>query len=386
MKYVLFGAGYFGREAIKEYGRESIICVWDNDTTKHGLLFDGIPIVEFSKREFIDEAYRVIVCTIYYSDIIDQLKAVGIFDYEIYHSVIVRRGYYSPKVLIDNPYENNIDRDLDEQQWVEKNNGRMKRGAINRKVEQLVKEKHLFHHVEIETVNRCNGMCSFCPVSVKSDKRPYTMMDETVFKKIIDELAELNYSGRLALFSNNEPLIDKRILQFHKYARQKLPKARMHLYTNGTLMTKEIFEELITYLDELIIDNYDQELKLISASEMIKAYAEEHPEIVSKVTIVLRKPNEILTSRGGDAPNRTIVNIEKNISCVQPFQQLIIRPDGKVSLCCNDPLGKATMGDVKKQSLVDIWYGEQFEMVRKKIIDGRENYEHCRKCDVFVLD
>ena len=93
-----------------------------------------------------------------------------------------------------------------------------------------------------------------------------------------------------------------------------------------------------------------------------------------------------MTSRGGDAPNRTQVNIEKNISCVLPFQQLIIRPDGKVSLCCNDPLGRSTLGDVKEQTLVDIWYGETFENVRKAIFSGRENYDHCKNCDVFVLD
>jgi radical SAM protein with 4Fe4S-binding SPASM domain len=119
---------------------------------------------------------------------------------------------------------------------------------------------------------------------------------------------------------------------------------------------------------------------------MIMEYAQENPDIQKKVTVVLRKPDEILTSRGGDAPNRTQVSIEKNISCVHPFQQLIVRPDGKVSLCCNDPLGKSTMGDVNVNSLVDIWYGEKYESVRQAIFNGRENFEHCKNCDVFVLD
>ncbi len=386
MKYVLFGAGYFGREAIKDYGQENVLCIWDNEEKKHGAKLDNILIQAFSKREDIKEEFIVIICTVYYSEIIDQLLAVGIQNYEIYKGIIIRRSYYSPKILIENPYENNSDRDLDEQQWLEKNNGALKRGSINKKVSQLAEENHLFHHVEIETVNRCNGGCSFCPVSVKNEKREYVKMTDQLFKKIIDQLAEIDYSGRLALFSNNEPLLDDRILDFHKYAREKLLNARMHLYTNGTLLTKEIFVELIKYLDELIIDNYNQNLDLIPASKMIEEYAEENPEIKEKVTIVLRKPNEILTSRGGDAPNRTEVNIENGISCVYPFQQLIIRPDGKVSLCCNDPLGKSTMGDANEESLLDIWNGEKFNFVRKQIINGRENYEHCKRCDVFVID
>lgn len=386
MKFILFGAGYFGKEAIKEYGQDNVICIWDNDEKKHGTKLSNIPILAFSKRENVKEEFKVIICTVYYSDIIEQLLAVGIQNYEIYKGIIIRHSYYSPKILIENPYENSNDRDLDEQQWIEKNSGALKRGAINKKVAQLSEENHLFHHVEIETVNRCNGGCSFCPVSVKNEKREYAKMNNELFEKIINQLAEINYSGRIALFSNNEPLLDERILDFHKYARESLPNARMHLYTNGTLLTKEIFLELIKYLDELIIDNYNQNLDLIPASKMIKAYAEDNPEIKQKVTIVLRKPNEILTSRGGDAPNRTEVNIEKGISCVHPFQQLIIRPDGKVSLCCNDPLGKSTMGDVNEETLLDIWYGEKFSNVRKKILNGRENYEHCRRCDVFVLD
>ncbi len=386
MKYVLFGAGYFGREAIKDYGQENVLCIWDNEEKKNGAKLDNILIQAFSKREDIKEEFIVIICTVYYSEIIDQLLAAGIQNYEIYKGIIIRRSYYSPKILIENPYENNSDRDLDEQQWLEKNNGALKRDSINKKVSQLAEENHLFHHVEIETVNRCNGGCSFCPVSVKNEKREYVKMTDQLFKKIIDQLAEIDYSGRLALFSNNEPLLDDRILDFHKYAREKLLNARMHLYTNGTLLTKEIFVELIKYLDELIIDNYNQNLDLIPASKMIKEYAEENPEIKQKVTIVLRKPNEILTSRGGDAPNRTEVNIENGISCVHPFQQLIIRPDGKVSLCCNDPLGKSTMGDANEESLLDIWNGEKFNFVRKQIINGRENYEHCKRCDVFVID
>ena len=69
-------------------------------------------------------------------------------------------------------------------------------------------------------------------------------------------------------------------------------------------------------------------------------------ELKKKVTIVMRKPHEILTSRGGDAPNRTHTATYPDIKCALPFKQLIVRPDGKVSLCCNDPYGKCTLGDL----------------------------------------
>lgn len=96
--------------------------------------------------------------------------------------------------------------------------------------------------VEIETINRCNNDCSFCPVSKENDLREPMRMPEELFYKIIDELAEMEYKGYLSLFSNNEPLLDTRILDFLAYAVEKLPDAVHAMYTNGMLLTKEIFK------------------------------------------------------------------------------------------------------------------------------------------------
>ena len=239
--------------------------------------------------------------------------------------------------------------------------------------------------MEIETYNRCNGGCEFCPVSVKNELRPEIKMDEILFRKIIDDLARIEYDGKLALFSNNEPFLDERIIEFHKYARECLPKTRMHLYTNGTLLTMDKFLQVIEYLDELIIDNYNQNLELIPTNKAIKEYCEKNRELIQKVTIVLRKPKEILTSRGGDAPNRKKKISYSNDRCMLPFRQKLIRPDGKVSLCCNDPLGKVTMGDLNSENIVDIWYGDKFQEAREKIMSGRGNYPHCKFCDTFII-
>ena len=101
--------------------------------------------------------------------------------------------------------------------------------------------------IEVETLNRCNGKCSFCPVNALEPQRKYAKMSEQLFKKIIQELAEQNYSGTLSLFSNNEPFLDERIIDFYKYAREKLPGAKLSLFTNGSLLTLDKFKEIIVY-------------------------------------------------------------------------------------------------------------------------------------------
>ena len=211
-------------------------------------------------------------------------------------------------------------------------------------------------------------------------------MSETLFQKIIDELGDLDYSGRLALFSNNEPYLDDRMVSFIQYAREKVPHAYLHLFTNGSVLTLEKFLGSMKYLDRMVIDNYNDDKALNSKVQIIEEYCRTHPKTWSgDVIISMRLQNEILTSRGGQAPNKTKT---KGVSakCMLPFDQLIIRPDGKISLCCNDALGKYTLGDVTTQSLADIWDSKSYHSIREEMqVHGRKYLDLCKNCDTLHL-
>jgi len=372
-KIVIFGAGNTGLRALKKYGKDAIAFWVDNNSEKHGKKLEGIIIYAFDNILSELRNYHIIIACKAYKTIEKQLIDNNLIDYEIYES----KSYFDFPEVVFNPYDNLIKEDIS---WV--------RDEINRQVMEMPDDM-MFDHVEIETINRCNGVCSFCPVNRNVDSREFKKMDKSVFEKIINELSDINYSGKIALFSNNEPLLDDRIIEFHEYTRKRLPNARMHLCTNGTLLTIDIFEKLMLYLDELIIDNYNQELKLIPKAKKIVEYCEINPELKSRVTISLRKPDEILTNRGGDAPNYEKIDGDEgegNTSCLLPYKQLIIRPDGKVSLCCNDALGKCTMGDVTTEKITEIWFGEKFQAVRDSLKMGRKNYSRCKNCDTVFLD
>ena len=83
------------------------------------------------------------------------------------------------------------------------------------------KDINLFETVRIETRTRCNGRCEFCPTAMQHETRPDVKMTEECFRKIIDELAHINYDGRIQMYINNEPLIDKRIVAFLGYIKSK---------------------------------------------------------------------------------------------------------------------------------------------------------------------
>lgn len=381
-KVVIFGAGKIGLEAIEEYA-DRVAYVIDNNPQSKGKCIGDIVIKSVDDYLIDKGKYKVIIASKYVEEMSRQLESMGISNYEVYNKNPY--AFYHTNKLVVNPYINDFYRDLDEEAWNKREDNKFAIEEIDKQVESLYYEKPLFNHVEIETVNRCNGSCDFCPVSKNRDSREYKEMSWELFEKIISQLAEINYGGKIALYSNNEPFLDSAIVDKYKYTREKLPKARLFIFTNGTLLTIEKFQEIIKYLDEMIIDNYHQELKLIRPCEEIVKYCKEHPELKNKVTIVLRKPHEILTSRGGDAPNRKEIISYEYAKCVLPFKQLIIRPDGKVSLCCNDPLGKETLGDLSKESILDVWYGEQFQAIRDALYKGRGSLGHCKWCDTFLL-
>lgn len=272
--------------------------------------------------------------------------------------------------------------------WRLVNRGGVARVQVKLQIRNFYKLKKdgrlpLFESVEIETINRCNGTCEFCPVNKHQDVRTYAKMDDDLFYKIIRQLHELQFSGNLSLYSNNEPFLDERIIKFAKEAKKMVPGARLIIFTNGMLLTLDKFKEIITYLDEMVIDNYSDNMAIPKNILEIKAYCKENPEIKSKLTIAMRKQHEVLTTRGGTSPNKQITKTV-NLPCTLPFKQFIIRPDGKVSLCCNDALGQMTMGDVARDSLVDIWNSQYYEDIRRKLANGRHQIKICSKCDTIL--
>ncbi len=242
----------------------------------------------------------------------------------------------------------------------------------------------LFSSVEIETINRCNGSCSFCPVNHRQDPRPFKKMSAELFRKIIDELAAMNFSRHVCLFSNNEPLLDTRIYEFAEYARSRLPLAHISMYSNGILLDVEKYARIIKNLDSLVIDNYCTDYTMKPNIAEIAKYAESRHEEWKKTNIQIRYENQIMTTRGGQAPNsRKRIKKPLNIGCILPATQFIIRPDGKSSLCCNDALGTVTLGDVNAEGLVNAWNSAAARDARRNVLRARTHFEICKGCDTL---
>jgi radical SAM protein with 4Fe4S-binding SPASM domain len=250
-------------------------------------------------------------------------------------------------------------------------------------VEKFYKNHQLFSHIEIETVNKCNGSCSFCPVNRESDTRKLAMMSVETFEKIIRDLKMIGYKDKVYLSSNNEPFIDPKLPARARYAREALQDCTIIMYTNGSLLTRELLEAVTPYIDRLIVDNYNDNLQLNPSSVMINELCKENDELDNKIRITIRKQHEILMNRAGQAPNRRGQKNRNKNTCPLPFFQMVIRPTGEVSLCCNDALGKMTLGNVNDSSLKEIWFSQEYWNIRDSLRRGRQksNIPLCKACD-----
>lgn len=263
----------------------------------------------------------------------------------------------------------------------------------------------LFDSVFFEVRTRCNGICPFCPASVGRDPRPDLKMEKSLFVKVLDELAGMDFQGRVAFHSNTEPLIFRDLTEFVGIAREKLPRAYLHILTNGRALTVKKAEELFRAgMTDLTVNIYNDDLEA-ELPRAVREVAEEllprlfkpeevflsglgpeldHPGGPARYLVIRRLQNEILDNRAGYAPNKLVPDKKPRGFCQYPFTQFIVTADGRVGQCCNDFTIDVPMGDVSRQGVMEVWEGEPFEALRRELLAGRrENHRLCEECDYF---
>ena len=237
--------------------------------------------------------------------------------------------------------------------------------------------------VNIETINRCNSTCAFCTANVHAEKRPFMKISDELYRSVIDQLADWGYKGHLTLYGNNEPLLDTRIVELHKYAREKLPESFIFMSTNGLILNLEKLRAVQPYIDQLIINNYSNEMKMHDNIQELYDYVKAHPQEFEDIEIIvqMRYLQEVLTNRAGSSPNKQATEKVIKETCLLPFTDLWITPNGKVGICCCDNLEVTDMGDLNTTPLKEIWEGQKLQACRKAIAKGRQNYPFCKHCD-----
>lgn len=89
-KIILFGAGDYGRRALRHYGRERVYCFADNNAVLAGKLVEGVPVISFDRLKEIYQDYQVVLAVGKQPLFVmaAQLEDAGIGDYEIFLKIV----------------------------------------------------------------------------------------------------------------------------------------------------------------------------------------------------------------------------------------------------------------------------------------------------------
>lgn len=235
-----------------------------------------------------------------------------------------------------------------------------------------------FNSVEIETITMCNRRCIHCP-NHYYDRGTYEklkLMDERLYFKIIDELAGFNYNGLICPHFYGEPLLDKRLPNLLEYTREKLPNCKIVIHTNGDLLTIDLYKTLIHSVTRFVVTQYDPDMK-----ENIKELIGYRKKNQDDISFDYRKVGEInLNNRSGLIK---LSNTKNRVVCHIPSNILTIDYNGNIILCCNDYFSNHRFGNLKDESIMDIWNKEDFIESRKWIREGEFKLKICQDCELL---
>ncbi len=234
----------------------------------------------------------------------------------------------------------------------------------------------MFRNLEMEVNSMCNRTCSYCPNV--SAKRPAGYMEESLFRKIIHDLAEIDFDGNVSYHFYGEPLLDKRLPGFVEYTSRHLPKSSTVIYSNGDFLTLEVLREYIRCgVGIFWVTQHDNRMPPHLQRIQDEATAEE------KKHVHIHFANAIhITNRSGLITTVTAPVQPLRAPCDWPIATMVITMNGNVVPCCNDYFETEVVGNVTDRSVAEVWCSEEFERFRRALSKGdRTASRLCMGCD-----
>ena len=284
-----------------------------------------------------------------------------------------------------------------------------KRYSDNIKRLDLDKKTSFPNTVILELINRCDLECVMCYQGFRNDAKKVTL-DDSLLDKIFDEFKKNKLNSLMLSFS--EPLLYKNIGNILKRA-EEAEIMDIFLFTNGNLLNKKNAEillnssltRLFVSIDGATKETYDKVRIPVGKSRLkqnrlemleknilnfIKLRNEKNKQLPLVRTSFLaldENKHEIDSFINKWKPIVDHVDIQKHVvpffeldemkkmeenfkddkreySCNEPWGQVSIYSDGTVAPCCATFGRNKIIGDIKKQTLEEIWTGKEMNKIR----------------------
>ncbi len=268
--------------------------------------------------------------------------------------------------------------------------------------------------VYVELTNICNARCTIC--ATPAMQRSRQIMPLPLFQKIVDECGRLG-ARKLLPFLHGESLLVPGVLDYFRYVRQAAPLTHLNLTTNGSRLRSALAEEILQedLIDSVIvsIDGGDKQ-----TFEKIRLNLD-YDEVRSNVLHFIRRRNQLGKSKPKVSISMVTVDANKHTRgrlqqawreadevrfsvyfnwagkldnngrtphkinfCERLQHYITILADGRVAMCCFDSEADYTVGDIKTQSIYDVWHSPAFDEKRRLLYEKRfDQLKLCAGCD-----
>lgn len=267
--------------------------------------------------------------------------------------------------------------------------------------------------VDIELSSVCNLTCPMCYTITDEFKQHVnvTRMDWKLYQKIIEEIGGKVPAIRLSL--RGEATLHTKFIEAIKYAKDYGIK-EVSMLTHGGKLTLPYFQKMvkagidwITISADGIGETYEHVRKplkfgdLLDKIKAIKKYKDEfklkRPVIKVQGVWPAIAESDPDTYYNTFAPytdlvafnplidylaNDTHIEYLEEFTCPQQYQRLVIGADGLVMKCSNDEENREVVGDIKQETVQQVWRGEKMQAVRNMHLQPRGFMQSavCRKC------
>lgn len=232
-----------------------------------------------------------------------------------------------------------------------------------------------FRAIEIEINHACNRRCSYCPNSI-AERSNKGEIELDLLEKVLKELRAFNYSGRVSYDFFNEPTLHSNFKVILEMTRQALPLASIELYSNGTQLDSRSLTCLFEAgLSKAVITCHEGENEFSYAERFSKL------PLMWRDRLTLRRYQDLkLTNRGGIL--RHLGDGLALTPCHISAFLLVVTVSGNVLPCFEDFHENLVMGNVRDQTLMEIWASHRYQSFRAHLKNGlRHLYPPCRGCN-----
>jgi len=278
----------------------------------------------------------------------------------------------------------------------------------------------------VEPTNVCNFRCGICPESLANYPNQaghYKRMPWPTWAHIATQLYDTWEPLKvLRFYFLGEPLLNPDLARMIEMARNMELAERLELTTNASLLRGKCADRLLrSGLDYLRVSVYgttDAEYQTttgVASKGKMKAILQNvagfrkardvnrtAPWIFAQLTMPSITMEQDLRFEGQwrEIADETGINSLHNWGtpdlvhigppatkavCSKPFTELAIRADGKVSVCCIDWNGQLIVGDLKTQTLQEIWNGEPLKRIRQlHLTRRRAELGICADCSLIA--